>query len=146
MRRRRFLKSASYSAAALVWENPFVGRLAGEARAQDGPIASGRRSGEIGTEVAMTGGGLGGCAAALAAARSGRRVVLTEETDWLGGQLTSQAVPPDEHPWIESFGATHSYRRLRTLIRQYYRDHYPLTAAARAETPLNPGGGSGARG
>jgi len=24
--------------------------------------------------------------------------VLTEDSDWLGGQLTSQAVPPDEHP------------------------------------------------
>ena len=38
--------------------------------------------------------------------RAGPDVVLTEETDWLGGQLTSQAVPPDEHPWIEQFGAT----------------------------------------
>ena len=35
----------------------------------------------------------------------GRTVVLTEPTDWIGGQLTSQAVPPDEHPWIEQFGA-----------------------------------------
>ena len=25
----------------------------------------------------------------------------------------SQAVPPDEHPWIEQFGANDSYRRLR---------------------------------
>ena len=31
-------------------------------------------------------------------------MVLTEPTDWIGGQLTSQAVPPDEHPWIEQFG------------------------------------------
>ena len=43
----------------------------------------------------------------------GRRVILTEETHWLGGQLTNQAVPPDEHPWIEDFGATASYRALR---------------------------------
>ena len=35
--------------------------------------------------------------------------LLTEETDWIGGQLTSQAVPPDEHPWIESFGCTAAY-------------------------------------
>jgi len=63
----------------------------------------------IRADVAVIGAGLGGCAAALAAARSGRRVILTEETRWIGGQLTSQAVPPDEHPWIEHFGASASY-------------------------------------
>ena len=73
--------------------------------------------------------GSGACAAALAAARLGRRVILTEETQWLGGQLTNQAVPPDEHPWIEEFGATASYRALRRGIRDYYRSHLPLTAA-----------------
>ena len=31
-------------------------------------------------------------AAALAALRNGMRVVMTEETDWLGGQMTSQIV------------------------------------------------------
>ena len=51
------------------------------------------------TEILVVGDGTGGVAAAL-----GCRVVLTEETDWIGGQLTSQAVPPDEHRWIESFG------------------------------------------
>ena len=49
-------------------------------------------------DIAIIGAGLGGCAAALAAARIGKRVILTEETRWIGGQLTSQAVPPDEHP------------------------------------------------
>ncbi|TNC24110.1 FAD-dependent oxidoreductase [Amycolatopsis alkalitolerans] len=96
---------------------------------------------EIRTEVLVVGGGVGGVAAALAACRAGRHVVLTEPTDWLGGQLTSQAVPPDEHPWIEQFGATASYRRLRDGIRGYYRDHYPLTEAARATRHLNPGAG-----
>ena len=68
---------------------------------------------ELAVDVAVIGGGLGGVAAALAAARAGRRVLLTEESDWLGGQLTSQAVPPDEHPWIEQFGCPASYRTLR---------------------------------
>lgn len=90
-------------------------------------------------DLLIIGGGLGGVAAALAALRRGRTVILTEETDWLGGQLTAQATPPDEHPWIEQFGATASYRRLRDGIRQYYRDWYPLTAAARADPHLNPG-------
>src|SRR5687767_6104350 len=74
-------------------------------------------------DIIIAGGGLGGCAAALAALRSGLRVILTEETDWLGGQLTSQAVPPDEHPWIETHGCTRSYRALRNGIRSYYKQH-----------------------
>ena len=87
----------------------------------------------------VCGGGLGGVAAALAAAERGARVVLSEETDWLGGQLTSQAVPLDEHPWIEDFGCTARYRALREAIRAHYRAHAPLTAAARARHDLNPG-------
>ncbi|MDC3985886.1 FAD-dependent oxidoreductase [Polyangium jinanense] len=95
----------------------------------------------IRTDVAIIGGGLGACAAALAAARMGLRVVLTEETRWLGGQLTNQAVPPDEHPWIEEHGANRSYRALRDGIRQYYRRNVPLSAAAKALPTLNPGNG-----
>ena len=91
------------------------------------------------TEILVVGGGLGGVAAALAAARRGTQVLLSEPTDWLGGVLTSQAVPPDEHVWIEQFGCTASYRALRDEIRRYYREHYPLTAGARARRTLNPG-------
>jgi hypothetical protein len=92
-------------------------------------------------EILIVGGGLGGCAAALAAAQAGHRVVLTEESDWLGGQLTSQAVPPDEHGWIERFGCTASYRSLRNRVRDYYRRNYPLTDEARRNIYLNPGNG-----
>lgn len=93
------------------------------------------------TDVAIIGGGLGACAAALAAARLGHRVVLTEETHWMGGQLTNQAVPPDEHPWIEDFGASASYRTLRDEIRKYYRAYLPLNEKARTLKTLNPGNG-----
>jgi hypothetical protein len=93
------------------------------------------------TEVLVIGGGLGGVAAALSALRAGRDVVMTEEYDWIGGQLTSQAVPPDEHTWVEQFGVTASYRSLRDGIRDYYRRHYPLTEASRAAPELNPGAG-----
>lgn len=96
---------------------------------------------EIHADLVVIGGGLGGVAAALAALRRGRQVVVVAETDWLGGQLTSQAVPPDEHPWIEQFGCTRSYRELREGIRRYYRDWYPLTPQARGWEELNPGGG-----
>src|SRR5262249_58151980 len=96
---------------------------------------------ETTADVAIVGGGLGGCAAALSALRAGRTVVLTEPTDWIGGQLTSQAVPPDEHPWVEQFGVNASYRELRQGIRDYYRRHYPVTAEALAARSLNPGNG-----
>ncbi|WNR46134.1 FAD-dependent oxidoreductase [Paenibacillus roseipurpureus] len=92
-------------------------------------------------DLIIIGGGLGGCAAAMAAVRRGLRVLMTEETDWIGGQLTSQAVPPDEHRWIESFGCTRSYRTFRERVRAYYRDHYPLTDEARNNPTLNPGSG-----
>lgn len=96
---------------------------------------------ELKTDVLVVGGGVGGCAAALALAKAGYRVLLTEETDWIGGQLTAQAVPPDEHGWIEQFGCTATYRRFRNGVRAYYRVHYPLTAECQADPLLNPGGG-----
>ena len=80
---------------------------------------------------------MGGVAAALGALRGGCRVVLTEETDWIGGQLTQQAVPPDEHPWIERFGAPASYRDFRRRVREYYRASYPLITGLPEN--LNPG-------
>ncbi|MBV9849206.1 MAG: FAD-dependent oxidoreductase [Armatimonadetes bacterium] len=94
-----------------------------------------------GYDILIIGGGTGGTAAALAAARAGRRVLMTEETDWIGGQLTAQAVPPDENPWIETFGGTRSYRAFREGVRDYYRRHFPLTPSARANPLLNPGDG-----
>lgn len=96
---------------------------------------------ELAADVIIIGAGLGGCAAALAALRNGLSVVLTDPTDWIGGQLTSQGVPPDEHRFIETHGANASYRKLRDGVREYYRQHYPLTQAARENPHLNPGAG-----
>ena len=97
------------------------------------------------TDVLIVGGGTGGVAAALAALKLGRRVILTEETDWIGGQLTAQAVPPDEHPWIETTGCTGSYRRFRQGVRHYYWRNYPMTEDARQTMLLNPGLGNVSR-
>jgi hypothetical protein len=97
---------------------------------------------QLATEIVVVGGGLGGVCAALTAARLGRSVVLIEELDWLGGQLTAQGVPLDEHPWAESCVTSQSYFELRRLIREHYRAHYPLTADARARPLFNPGAGN----
>lgn len=94
---------------------------------------------ELSSTVVIAGGGIGGCAAALAALRNGLDVIMTEETDWIGGQLTSQGVPPDEHTWIETHGAPQSYRDYRNAVRDYYKKNYPITAAAKSRQYLNPG-------
>ena len=94
------------------------------------------------SDLVVIGGGLGGVAASLAAARLGCRVVLVEELDWLGGQLTAQGVPPDEHPWIEHLTGSQSYAALRQGIREHYRRHLPLTDEARGQWCLNPGQGN----
>ena len=103
------------------------------------------RSRELKADVIIIGGGLGGCAAALASCRNGLSVIMTEETDWIGGQLSQQGVPPDEHQWIETHGAPQSYREFRHRVREYYRHNYPLTETARGRDNLNPGDGSVSR-
>jgi hypothetical protein len=132
MRRRRFLEGCGVGLAGL---------LAAPAGVPAAGRAASPKPREIAADVVIAGGGLGGCAAALAALRNGWTVLMTEPTDWVGGQLTQQAVPPDEHPWIERFGANASYAALRRGIRDYYRHHYPLTAEALARPDLNPGNG-----
>ncbi|EYB68580.1 secreted protein [Deinococcus phoenicis] len=94
------------------------------------------------TGILIVGGGVGGVAAALAALRLGQQVILTEESPWIGGQLTSQAVPPDESIWVEEAGATASYRTFRDRVRQHYREHPGITPEAAADPFLNPGAGN----
>ncbi len=137
MNRRRFLQQCGLSAAAF-WYPACMAAAQSSRSAPDG-------SQQLTADVLVVGGGLGGCAAALAATREGARVVMTEPTDWIGGQLSQQAVPPDEHRWIEEFGCAASYRRLREGIRDYYRRHYALTPQAATDLRLNPGGGSVSR-
>lgn len=85
----------------------------------------------IEVDIAVIGGGLGGVAAAIAAARAGLAVVVTEPTSMIGGQITSQALPAlDEHPLIESTGASATYRDVRNRIRVRYGD---------SGTAFNPG-------
>nr|WP_304710190.1 FAD-dependent oxidoreductase [uncultured Acetatifactor sp.] len=94
---------------------------------------------EYHVDVAVIGASTGGTAAALAALQAGCSVLLTEETDWIGGQFTSQAVPGDEHRWIEEKGAARNYRIFRNRIRDYYSRNFPLTKRAQNDKFFNPG-------
>ena len=85
------------------------------------PVPRHERVRDVTCEILVAGGSTGGVAAALAAARRGRSVALIEETDWLGGQMTSQGVSAlDEHEHIENFGGTRSYYAIRNAIRRHY--------------------------
>lgn len=85
-------------------------------------------------DVLVVGGGVGGVAAALGALEQGARVRLTEESSMLGGQLTSQATPPDEHPWIEDRGSTAAYRAFRHQVRTVFGEAIGVSPA-----PTDPG-------
>jgi glycine/D-amino acid oxidase-like deaminating enzyme len=140
LRRRSFLKTLSF-AVPVAASGPASAFGQTQASSAVPDELRRRHAKELTADLVIIGGGLGGCAAALAAARKGLRVIMTEETDWIGGQLTAQAVPPDENSWIETFGGTRSYLDLRARIREYYRRNFPLTAEARAKPHLNPGNG-----
>lgn len=135
MERRKFIEALTLSGGVIAG-SPLMG-LAAEKKEE--------KSAKRGTEETMEadmvviGGGLGGFAAAMAGLRNGLSVVLTEETDWIGGQLTQQGVPPDEHEWIDKFGSTQLYRDFRQAVRDYYKRNYPLTEEAKNDPFLNPG-------
>lgn len=104
-------------------------------------------------DVLIVGGGMGGIAAALRASTATSsttsggvhaadkiRVCLTEETDWLGGQMTAQGVSAlDENHMVEVSGATLAYQTLRQQIREHYRTKYELSASVTDADRLNPG-------
>lgn len=101
--------------------------------------------------ILIAGGGLGGVSAALSAATSGqsaevykadnrRDICLTEETDWLGGQMTAQGVSAlDENPLVETSGSSRSYQNLRQSIRMRYKKNHKLDDTSSQDPWLNPG-------
>lgn len=135
MNRRNFLIAASATTGSVFL--PFSGRSAAAPYIAD--------NAEYSADAVVIGGGMGGCAAALALCRNGLNVIMTEETDWIGGQVSQQGVPPDEHPWIETHGAPASYRDYRNRVRAYYKRNYPLTDDAFNRANLNPGDGTVSR-
>lgn len=103
-------------------------------------------------DVFIAGGGLGGIACAHTLTRkiydefNGNntnkrkvKVCLIEETNWLGGQATSQGVSAlDENQWVESCGASKEYLKFRKTIREYYLSRYSTRNGVNADL-FNPG-------
>lgn len=91
--------------------------------------------------IAVIGASLGGVLAAWRAAQAGCRVLLLAEQRWLGGQMTAQAVPPDEHELIELGGASASYLGFRAALRAAYRAEPGFVDRSTMTEGCNPGDG-----
>lgn len=92
-------------------------------------------------DIAVIGASLGGVLAAWRAAQAGRQVLLVAQHAWLGGQMTAQAVPPDEHALVERGGASRSYLAFREDIRAHYRRQPGFRDRSTLTTGTNPGDG-----
>lgn len=71
-------------------------------------------------DVVIAGGGTSGVAAAIQAGREGLRVALVEETDWIGGQMTTAGVSTMDEgtATIRDVGI---YEDFATRIKNYYQ-------------------------
>lgn len=78
-------------------------------------------------ELLVVGGGLAGTAAAYEGLLAGKTVCLTEITDWVGGQLSSQGTSAlDERPTQRSqLIYPRGYLELRERIKDYYGELNP---------------------
>ena len=142
MKRRNFLGNI-VAGGGLVLLNPIYAAGANALPGKEDIVYKEKRT--LKADLVIIGGGTGGFATAMGALRNGLTVIMTEETDWIGGQLTQQGVPPDEHGWIDEFGATALYREYRQKVRDYYREYYPLKEELVKEERFNPGNASVSR-
>jgi hypothetical protein len=90
---------------------------------------------DLRADVAIIGGGFGAVAAALAATDRGCRVILTDEFDWIGGQVTSQALCVLDELY-DPTGETimnARYAEFRRRTREHYKSRYKLSALGAAQ-------------
>jgi FAD dependent oxidoreductase len=93
-------------------------------KAQTAPLPPRTPDQTVDCEVLIVGGGLAGTATAYESLRAGRTVCLTEMTDWLGGQLTSQGTTAldESHKQRELLFYSAGYKELRDrILRKYGR-------------------------
>jgi hypothetical protein len=117
-------------------------RVRGEGSAHAAVLALDRslESESVSCDVLVVGASTGGVAAALAAAQGNHTVCLTEETYWIGGQMTAQGVSAlDDNQYVETSGGTASYRKARDAIRHHYRQQYELSNTGARQRHFNPG-------
>jgi hypothetical protein len=78
-------------------------------------------------DILVVGGGLAGAAAAYEGLLAGRTVCLTEITDWVGGQISSQGTSAlDERPTQRSrLFYSRGYLELRNRIKDFYGELNP---------------------
>jgi hypothetical protein len=78
-------------------------------------------------ELLVVGGGLAGSAAAYEALLLGKTVCMTEITDWVGGQLTSQGTSAldEKSTQTEKLFYSKGYLELRDRIKQHYETQDP---------------------
>ncbi|MCP8937676.1 sarcosine oxidase subunit alpha family protein [Alsobacter sp. SYSU M60028] len=89
---------------AALWEKlyePMIRRAAGLGRAAEAPDPDRYEKATAHCDVLVVGGGPAGLAAALAAARTGARVILADEDFRLGGRLLAEAQTIDGRPALE---------------------------------------------
>ena len=101
-------------------------------------------------DVLVIGGGPAGVAAALAAGRSGARVILVDDQAEYGGYLLSRQQAGDEDPgvaWVQSavaeLAATNDVRLLLRSTAFGYHDHNFVTVLERVSGHLAPGSVAG---
>lgn len=70
-------------------------------------------------DIVIVGAGTGGVAAAIQAVRSGSSVILLEETDWVGGQMTAAGVTSMDGG--DSRWSGGMYKEFIDTVRQYYQ-------------------------
>ncbi|GAB4187466.1 MAG: FAD-dependent oxidoreductase [Coleofasciculaceae cyanobacterium] len=82
---------------------------------------------EVPCDILVVGGGLAGAAAAYEGLLAGRTVCLTEITDWVGGQISSQGTSAlDERPTQRSrLFYSRGYLELRNRIKDFYGELNP---------------------
>ena len=124
----------------------FIRKAAGLGRAPDGPDPDCYDKMHAHCDVLVAGGGPAGLAAALAAARTGARVILADEQAELGGSLLGRNDRIDEKPAPEWIAATAdelaAFDDVRVLVRSTvvgYYDHNYLTIVERIGDHLPPG-------